>query len=200
VIDADELIWDSVAGTRILLSEHGHLATTSAHHWRARVAALSGVPAEQVCIVAPRGRAPTAWISGVRWWMSFSSSGGMRACALRHLGPVGVDLESTDPTPPIGDSELEHMMAMALGPDEIARCGSAADPTRAFLTAWTIKEAVLKAAGVGLSVDPRCVKTTVGGAAEANLDGTLYDVSIVTTMRAVLSVAIPRLDSSEQAT
>ncbi len=82
---------------------------------------------------------------------NLSHSGGLALIALSRAAPVGVDLEL------VGGKE----------PDEglLASCLSAAERTqwpaiapaarpRAFLDLWTRKEAMLKAVGIGLRVEP----------------------------------------------
>ena len=65
-------------------------------------------------------------------WVSLSRAGGLVAVAFSTAGPVGVDLESRD--------------AVARHPAQGLRHPDA--------TEWTAKEAVLKADGRGLRVDP----------------------------------------------
>jgi 4'-phosphopantetheinyl transferase len=81
--------------------------------------------------------------------VSLTHSGGMVACAVAALGAVGVDVEAVDRkaspmdiadrffTP--GESAMLHRIPPARRP-------------RRFFLLWTLKEAVLKAAGTGLTV------------------------------------------------
>jgi 4'-phosphopantetheinyl transferase len=75
--------------------------------------------------------------------VSLTATGPVVAVAISGAGPVGVDAEQLDRVAFAGFADV------ALGPGERARDAAA----RA--RAWTRKEAVLKAAGVGLTVDPR---------------------------------------------
>ena len=71
---------------------------------------------------------------------SISHCQGLIVCALSDAGPVGVDVE------PLGPLSAEAF-TLYLGAAERAWAG--ADPLR-FYTLWTQKEAVIKAAGLGL--------------------------------------------------
>lgn len=83
--------------------------------------------------------------------VSLARAGGRLALAVTAAGPVGIDVES------LADLARAPLDAVALSP---AEAGTLA-PLRPAVTAealaniWTTKEAVLKAAGLGLRVDPR---------------------------------------------
>lgn len=77
--------------------------------------------------------------------VSVSRAGELSVVAVTDAGPVGVDVETE------GAAELAGVADVALHPGE--RGAAAADPTRA----WVRKEALLKAYGLGLAVDPRDV-------------------------------------------
>ena len=181
----------AVDGVHVLLSNGSSPDTPSADHWRPMLASFHGVSMEQVRIDAVRNRPPAAWVAGDRCWLSFSKSRSVRACAFSPRGPVGVDIEHVQFSPALNKAELDHMMALALAPDELERCRRASDEALAFLRIWTAKEAVLKAAGLGLTVDPRRVRTWVEGGNRATLRDITYDVSTATTTGTVLSVATP---------
>ena len=70
--------------------------------------------------------------------------------------PVGVDVERRDRS---GDLDVTRV---AFADDEQAELEALPPAARAsaFLAAWTRKEALLKALGHGLSVDPRSVSVT----------------------------------------
>lgn len=79
---------------------------------------------------------------------SRSYAGPVVAVAVSSAGPVGVDVEQ------VAAVAFPGFAGVALGPAE--RAGSDAARARA----WTRKEAVLKAQGTGLRVDPRTVDVT----------------------------------------
>lgn len=68
---------------------------------------------------------------------------------------VGVDVEAVRPV-----DDLCATAAMVLTPGELAWVGDRPEPHRAaaFLRLWTCKEAVLKAMGCGLRIDPRALE------------------------------------------
>lgn len=89
-------------------------------------------------------------------WTSISHAGDRVIVALREDGPVGVDLE------PWVDADLPDFATVALTraeSEELARI-PAADHAAACATWWVRKEAVLKAEGVGLRVDPCRIRVT----------------------------------------
>lgn len=83
-------------------------------------------------------------------YFSVSHSRGLAAIAVAKTIPIGIDIEYIA-------SASEDIVEGALSAaerDALARLeGSARD--RAFTRSWVRKEAILKAAGVGLSIDPR---------------------------------------------
>jgi 4'-phosphopantetheinyl transferase len=93
-------------------------------------------------------------------YVSVASSGPLVAVAVSASWPVGVDVESFDGTGFAGFREV------ALHPDEREHVRGAA----ARATVWARKEAVLKAAGVGLLVDPATVVVSAPGTPAALLD------------------------------
>jgi len=81
--------------------------------------------------------------------VSLSHTRGLVVAVASTAGPVGVDAE------PVTDTVFAGFDDVALAPDE-ARALAPADAT-GRLRAWVRKEAVLKACGWGLSIDPRHV-------------------------------------------
>jgi 4'-phosphopantetheinyl transferase len=72
------------------------------------------------------------------------SHAGTRVVAAFSAHPIGVDLEVEQPLD-------TAMFIRYLHPAEQAFVRAAANPTTAFLTVWTRKEALLKALGIGIS-------------------------------------------------
>jgi 4'-phosphopantetheinyl transferase len=78
--------------------------------------------------------------------LSTSRSGDRVAVALSDAGPVGIDVERRDADPG------RALAAVVLAPGEARAAGPGG-----LLRTWVRKEAVLKAAGTGLAVDPRAL-------------------------------------------
>jgi 4'-phosphopantetheinyl transferase len=104
-------------------------------------------------VVRRRGEAPS--VDGAEVSLSVAHGGAWVVVAVAALAPVGVDVEPLTQT-----IDVEGLAEQVLAPSE--RDALIADPNqarraRALLTAWARKEAVLKATGDGLRVDPRDV-------------------------------------------
>ena len=82
---------------------------------------------------------------------SFSHARSIVACAVAPAGAIGVDVEEIPAAPP--DAAL---LAQCCTPAERAllRALPAGEAATAFARLWTMKEAVLKALGTGLSLPP----------------------------------------------
>lgn len=101
---------------------------------------------------------------------SLSHSGGLALVAVTLGADVGADLESTG-----RDTSDWVVWRHVLTADELSSIPAApADRRIALLALWTAKEAVLKAAGVGLSLDPREIELRAGRL--ATLPSALGDV------------------------
>ncbi|QYF72478.1 4'-phosphopantetheinyl transferase superfamily protein [Cryobacterium sp. PAMC25264] len=90
--------------------------------------------------------------------VSLARAGGRLALAVTAAGPVGIDLES------LADLARAPLHDVALSPAEAATLATlrpAAAAEAALANIWTTKEAVLKAAGLGLRVDPRELTVTL---------------------------------------
>lgn len=89
---------------------------------------------------------------------SLSHARGAVAVAAAYM-PIGVDIE-----PLRQMSDLDEIVDIALSPEErktLARTPEALR-SRLFLRYWTLKEAILKAAGVGLAVSPHTLIVDAG--------------------------------------
>ena len=82
--------------------------------------------------------------------VSVAHAGGRIACAFLHEGAIGVDIEALDRR--IGDTLALAIRVLSPAEFEALDRSSRTDLDRLFLRAWTRKEAVLKALGVGLSI------------------------------------------------
>ncbi|GAB3137334.1 4'-phosphopantetheinyl transferase superfamily protein [Marisediminicola antarctica] len=89
--------------------------------------------------------------------LSLSRAGRSVAIAVSFAGPVGIDIES------VAAASRAALDDVAFGPAERERLADA-DASPALRTAmWTAKEAVLKATGDGLRVDPRELEVSFAG-------------------------------------
>lgn len=93
---------------------------------------------------------PWALVGGRRLPLSLAHSGGWAVAASHVRLPVGVDVE---PLRRLPDRFSRYFLSRA---EEAALEGWEDRPT-ASMVAWTVKEAVLKAAGRGLTLSPRAV-------------------------------------------
>ena len=83
--------------------------------------------------------------------MSLSHAGGWAVAAVHPGTRVGVDIEPAREIPPA-------FARYFLSPGESSALAGWPDRPTSLLAAWTIKEAVLKATGRGLSVPPSTVR------------------------------------------
>lgn len=112
---------------------------------RSGIARLSSTSGGRPC--APRG-----------YSVSIAHRDGCVVAAVSNVGPVGVDVEAAPPAGPMRDSWWSY-----LSPDEAAELRALPGEERpgAFRILWTLKEAVLKACGVGLALPPSAVSLFV---------------------------------------
>ncbi|MHB8289169.1 MAG: 4'-phosphopantetheinyl transferase family protein [Acidimicrobiales bacterium] len=143
VLSADEIVHaEGMAGNEC----RRYLARRIA--LRELIATATGIPPatlelEQVCsLCGKRHPASVCTQSGSRLWWS-ASSDAWTYCVALSSSPVGVDIQSL--RAPAGWREVIGR-CFTLG--EMLEVG--ADPER-FITMWTLKEAFLKALGIGLS-------------------------------------------------
>jgi 4'-phosphopantetheinyl transferase len=111
------------------------------------------VPLRQVCdrCGGPHGRATLA-IESVDAQLSISRTRRYGVLALGGVHQLGVDIEEI-----VGIDDTETLARTALAADELVTFAQIAVASRPrwITQAWTRKEALLKATGAGLNVDPR---------------------------------------------
>ncbi|HRX73440.1 MAG TPA: 4'-phosphopantetheinyl transferase superfamily protein [Hyphomonas sp.] len=125
--------------------------------------------------------------------ISLSDSHGWNALALSPAGAVGVDLEVVRPM------DWAAMVPMICDPEEVdaaLRTIRAADEPAGFFRCWTVKEAVLKAAGTGLRGNARAVPVPTeilgraAAAARIERDGVSYAVEVAQHEGVVIARAL----------
>ena len=94
--------------------------------------------------------------AAVRWQVSLSHTDDHVMVAATDAGPVGVDAESAAAT---GFDGFDDVALTSTERTEVEHCRPAAQ-SRARAIYWTRKEAVLKAAGSGLAVDPTALEVS----------------------------------------
>ena len=111
---------------------------------RRLLAQASGrVPGELVFELGEHGKPALAWPGAPVF--NVSHSGAYALIAIRRAGEVGVDIEIVQPM-----RDVRLLAAQILQPGELELCRYGQDLNN-FFQLWTIKEAVLKAWGVGLA-------------------------------------------------
>jgi phosphopantetheinyl transferase len=106
------------------------------------------------CTRVTRAEAGKPELEGSELAVSLTHSGDVVLVAVAGAGAVGVDAELLRPDA-AGWTLVDHALTVS----ERARLEAVPVPDRAesFLQTWTRKEALLKAAGTGLGIDPRQV-------------------------------------------
>jgi 4'-phosphopantetheinyl transferase len=150
------------------VAAHGHL--------RAVLAELTGTaPAALVLAADPRGKPALASPRGTGLEFNLSHSGELVLVATARDLPVGIDVEQARAL-----DDDAALAARILAAEELARWQALEVPARpAFLlAAWARKEALLKAAGLGLAREPAelTLRPARPGRWAAELDGTGWSV------------------------
>ncbi|MFT0892676.1 4'-phosphopantetheinyl transferase family protein [Pseudochelatococcus sp. G4_1912] len=159
VLGVPNSIWDDILSTeererrsRLRFSNDRNLFTLSRVLLRTRLSEYASVSPQAWEFV--QGRFGKPMLSprlmeahGLHFSLSHANS--TAVCAITRSGPVGVDVESLD-----RELDVDALAKPVLTPDEQASLTGLAEPLKRhrFLTFWTLKEAYLKARGVGLSV------------------------------------------------
>lgn len=111
----------------------------------------------------PSGKPEVSGPGTVPLRFNLSHTHGLCACAVTRGRAVGIDVEATDRT------VSEALLASCLSAEETAVVNRSSGPARAslFLDHWTLKEAYLKARGVGLTVPTSAVSFRLGSGSGA---------------------------------
>ena len=122
-----------------------------AAHGQLRLLLGQQIGAEPGTLRFVRGRWGKPALPDARVTFSLAHSGRHALCAVGDRGDVGIDLEEMRPLRDVSRLASEIMSGLELG-----RFLTLAPARRrlAFYTAWTVKEAYLKAVGVGLARPP----------------------------------------------
>jgi len=109
-----------------------------------------GAPAPEAWTFAAHARGKPSLASGAAASLSFnlSHTHGMVACAIAPGADIGVDVERVDR--PLDEEALATRFFATVEQAHLRRCAPAQRAIR-FFELWTLKEAYLKAIGVGLS-------------------------------------------------
>lgn len=170
--------------------------------WMSRLALPARVRPEAWRLTdGERGR-PSVADPKTDWTFNLAHSGGLVACAMAHrshIGDVGVDLEDMDRRTLVDD--LARRFCAPSERLDIER-HAGLERTRRFLTYWTLKEAYLKARGLGIAVHLADIAFELDGAHPTitfreSLTGTNTAWAFELfhpTSRYVLSVAVPLAD------
>ncbi len=141
--------------------------------------------------VAPGGKPRLA---GGGLPFSLSHAGDWALVAFTAGPPVGVDVEPRRELP-----DLASLAAHTLGPSEHAAWQdlASADRLPAFFRAWTRKEALLKAHGGGLAIEPTTAEVGVGppGTRVVALDGRHWAIADLTLAPDVTGAVAVRDDA-----
>ncbi len=114
---------------------------------------LAREPGEIAFRYEPYGK--PAITGGGGWQFNVSHSRDIAAIAIARFNPVGIDIELIDPQFPRDEVAGETMTVDEIS--DLAALPPVAQPGW-FFQLWTIKEALLKAAGAGFSLEPRDIR------------------------------------------
>lgn len=126
-------------------------------HGLARLALTRAVPARAPADwrfrLGPHGKPEPEDAPGLH--VSLSHTRGLALAGVSQVGPLGVDAEAVE----AAHAQPETAAVFCAAPELAA--WAALEPaarTEAFFALWTLKESLLKASGLGLSLDPRAVR------------------------------------------
>jgi 4'-phosphopantetheinyl transferase len=113
-----------------------------------------GLPADKIVFrYEPQGKPALAGVAG--WQFNISHSRDFAAIVISRYDSVGIDIELIDP-----DFPREEVAPDILGSDEVRDLAALPPSSQPeyFFQLWTLKEALLKSTGGGLSLDPRDIR------------------------------------------
>lgn len=125
--------------------------------WRPLLGRCLGIDAAEVPLHFAGSGQPR--LPGTGWATSLSHSGTQVLLAASRTAALGVDIERVPFAP-----RLQALAGEICAPEEHEFLRSLPEPAReqALLQLWTRKEALLKAAGLGLACPPSCFAAPVG--------------------------------------
>jgi 4'-phosphopantetheinyl transferase len=143
-----------------------HLEADEVRIWVSATGSGDSSTAIRKALSASVAEPPEGWHVGRDWrgapvigghgrvTVSVSHSGGVTLVAVARGCQIGVDLEPNNAGP------WQRLPEHALTPNELLELKhhDRAQRTALFLRYWTLKEALLKAVGVGLAIEPRLIE------------------------------------------
>ena len=129
-------------------------------------------PADWRFTTGPHGRPEIAPDAGSRLRFNLSRTDGLVACAVAAERDVGVDVEATD-----GRAATAEIAEHFFSPSEVAALRATPEDRRRdrFFTYWTLKEAYIKARGLGLAIPLEQISFRVGDEITIAIDARLGD-------------------------
>jgi phosphopantetheinyl transferase len=136
------------------------LAADEIHVWPLPSAGVQAVLAEYLGAAVEISRSPLGkpYVAGAGIEFSVSHTDGCAVVAVSRR-VVGIDVEAEAPLP---DLESLARASLASGEARVMATMPPAERQRWYYRCWVRKEALLKARGRGLTVDPRSLDTTSG--------------------------------------
>jgi len=127
--------------------------------FRARLRELLGreLGLAPAAVVLEQGRYGRPELAGTSTGLHFNlaHSGPEVVYAFSRRGPIGVDLELQREI-----SNLEPLLEQTFSRDEAAVIRASSSAHESFFRFWTAKEAVMKAAGMGMALSPKRIRLT----------------------------------------
>lgn len=125
------------------------------------------------------------------WQFNLSHANGVVACALARHRRVGIDLEFMDA------SNLNLVGHICSGEEQDYMRANSGEELRAFYEIWTKKEALIKAAGTGFTMNPKEIRIALG-TERGNRDGWLFMEPCQLLPSFMLAVAVEHLGAETE--